>query len=228
MASLSKEASLTEYARFVDMVYGMPDERYYSGDDMLTNIQRFTMRSIKGVRKANAEKTKLNIMIATSWFISFINRLHIDLDGAVWERFPSVCSYCGKQPCACKAEKVKARRKVQHNGAEKPSTIAQYQSMFGRIYPSSKRTLEDAAIHLAEELGELSEAFHIFMSDRSDQHFGLLREEAADFFSCIMGLLNSMDVNLADELASAYTNNCHVCHNAPCTCTFKSINEFKS
>jgi NTP pyrophosphatase (non-canonical NTP hydrolase) len=228
MASLSKDVSLAEYAEFINLVYGMPNERYYSGNDMLINVQRFTMRSIKGVRKGNHEKIKLNLLISTSWFISFINRLHISLDGEVWKRFPGVCSYCGKRPCACKAEKVKARRKISSNGVPRPATISQYQSMFERIYPSSNRTVEDAAIHLAEELGELSEAFHIFMGDRTERHFALLCSEAADFFSCIMGLLNSIGVSLSEALSEAFTDNCHVCHNAPCTCTFNSINNYKS
>ena len=167
-------------------------------------------------------------MIALSWYTSLMNRLRIDVGDIVWNRFPYLCSYCGERPCACKAEKVETRRNIVANGSMKPRTIDDYQKMFGAVYPPGSRTRQDAAIHLAEEVGELSEAFHIYMGDRSADHFRDVCLESADYFSCIMGLLNSLGVSCADELARLFTNNCHVCHNAPCTCTFQSTNEFRS
>jgi NTP pyrophosphatase (non-canonical NTP hydrolase) len=228
MVSLSKNVALSGYSAFVNAVYGVPNDRHYTYWDMLTNIQRFSMRCIKGVRKNNREKTKLNMLIAFSWFTSLMNRLHIDVSEVVWVRFPYLCSYCGKQPCVCKEEKIKTRRRVVGNDSIRPSTIEEFQTMFSRIYPSENRTRQDAAIHLAEETGELSEAFHLYMSDRSDLHFKKVCMEAADFFSCTMGVLNSLDISCADELSKLFANNCHICHNIPCTCTFKSVSEFKS
>ena len=228
MASVSRTATLQEWADFVDVVYSVPNDRHYTLWDMLTNIQRFSARCIKGIRKNDTGKTDANLLIALSWFTSLMNRLHISLDDIVWSRFPYLCSYCGERPCVCKAEKVKSRRKVAANGAMRPRTVQEYQEMFDKIYPPERRTPQDAAIHLAEEMGELTEAFHLFMSDRSDAHFREICIESADYFSCLMGVLNSVRINCADELAKTYSDNCPVCHAAPCSCSFKSVSEFKS
>jgi NTP pyrophosphatase (non-canonical NTP hydrolase) len=226
--SVSKDATIRQYSDFVNAVYGVPNDRDYAIWDLLTNMQKFSMRSIKGVRKNDKEKIKVNMIISLSWFISLMNRLHIDIDEAVWQRFPYSCSYCGKCPCVCKAEKVATRLKVTGKGSMRPKTIEEFQDMFGRIYPPGARTLDDAAIHLAEEVGELSEAFHIYIGSHRDSNFDNIYSEAADFFSCAMGMFNSINVGYAEELSKLYSNNCHVCKNAPCTCTFDSVNDFKS
>jgi NTP pyrophosphatase (non-canonical NTP hydrolase) len=118
--------------------------------------------------------------------------------------------------------------KVSGNASMRPKTIDGFQSMFGRIYPADTRTLEGAAIHLAEEVGELSEAFHVYIGSHRESNFQNIYDESADFFSCAMGVFNSIDIRYAEELSKLYSDNCHVCKNAPCTCTFDSVNEFKS
>jgi NTP pyrophosphatase (non-canonical NTP hydrolase) len=228
MASVPKTATISEYSTFVNTVYGIPNDRHYTSLDMLNNIQRFSMRAIKGIRKNSDEKVKVNILIAFSWYTSLMNRFHIDIADAVWDRFPYLCSYCGERPCACKSEKVESRRKITKDESVRPRTMEEYQQMFREIYPPERRTRQDAAIHLAEEVGELSEAFNLYMSDRSGELFQEVKFEAADFYSCIMGLLNSLDINFAEEVSEVFTDNCHVCHNAPCTCTFESVSTYDS
>lgn len=228
MASVSRNATMSDYADFVNAVFSIQNDRYYTLWDMLTNIQRFSMRGIKGVRKGDAGKAKVNILLALSWYTSLMNQLHIKVDDIVWERFPYRCSYCGRQPCACKTEKVQARRKVESDGAARPGTMAQYQEMFGKIYPPESRSKEHAAIHLAEELGELTEAFHIYMSFRDKRSFGNVCLESADFFSCSMGVLNSLGIDWASEASALWSDNCYICHNAPCTCTFEAVTSYMS
>lgn len=228
MASLSKTVTFREYADFINNVYGTPNDRHYTVWDMLINIQRFSMRGIKGVRKGNKEKVKINLIIALSWYVSLLNRLHIDLERIVWDRFPFLCSYCGKAPCSCKAEKVQERQTIRKDDSKKPTSIDGFQNMFMMIYPPEGRSPSDAAIHLAEELGELSEAFHIYMGYRNEALLENLYLEAADLFSCIIGVFNSLDINCADELSKLFYYNCHVCHNLPCTCNFKFVNSFRS
>ncbi len=228
MVSLSKDVTLREYADFINAVYGTPNGRHYSLWDMLIHIQRFSMRGIKGVRKGNREKVKINLLIAMSWYASLLNRLHIDMEEIVWNRFPCLCSYCGKMPCACKTEKIDKRQRIMKIDSKKPKTMGGFQRMFGEIYPPSGRSATDAAIHLAEEMGELSEVFHMYMGDRNNEVLENIHLESADFFSCIMGVLNSLGINCAEELSIIFSDNCHVCHKLPCVCDFKSINSFKS
>ncbi len=225
--SVSRDATMRQYADFVDAVYGVPNDRGYSVWDMLANMQKFSMRSIKGIRKKDAETVKVNLLISLSWYTSLMNRLHIDVDDIVWHRFPYLCSYCGKMPCACKAEKVERRVAVKGRESMRPKTIREYQEMFRRIYPPESRTLQDAGIHLAEEVGELSETFHIYLGSHREAEFEHILLEAADFYSCVMGVFNSLGVDCPEELEKMFPFNCHVCKNAPCTCSFDFISGYK-
>src|SRR6185369_4556472 len=100
-----------------------------------------------------------------------LNQLDIDLESAVWNRFPNACSYCGECPCACKERKVKKRVKLAVSGSVRPKTISGIQAMIGNIYPPHRRTIEEAGVHFAEEVGELSEAVLLFRGHHRDEDF---------------------------------------------------------
>ena len=109
-----------------------------------------------------------------------------------------------------------------------PKTLAEYQQMFRSIYPPDGRSIEHAGVHLAEEIGEFSEAIMKYRGTHNQKDFEELRSEAADIFSCVIGLFNSMNASIADELAGMFGENCHVCHAAPCQCTFEFVTKFNS
>lgn len=228
MASLNKNSTLKDYQDFIEIVYGLPNSRHFSSWDMLTNIERFIMRGLKGIRKNDKNKTKLNLIIALSWFMSLANQLHINVEDEVWKRFPYLCSYCAFCPCLCKKNKIKKRKRTTANKEKHPDTLQKYQKMFEKIYPSNKRSTEDAGIHLAEEIGELSEAILGYRGSHLESDFKKIRIETADLFSCFVGVFNSLKVNLAKELSVIFSNNCHACHKLPCKCDFASIVKFKS
>ncbi|MBI4085072.1 MAG: MazG-like family protein [Candidatus Liptonbacteria bacterium] len=228
MASLAENATIAEYQKFVKDLYGISNDRHFTTSDMLANVERFLMRGLKGIRKGDREKTKFNIMISLSWSISFMNQMHVDVEEETWKRFPYLCSYCGSCPCVCKENKIEKRRSVSADESRRPKTLADFQKMFEEIYPSSKRTLEHAGIHLAEEMGELSETILSYRSVRSNVDFDNVKAEAADLMSCFFGVLNSMKLNAAKEIAFHFSNNCHECHKMPCECSFEKILTYKS
>jgi len=112
MASIKRNTTIKEYQHFVKEVYGLSNERYFNLEDMLINVERFVMKGLKGIRKGDKEKIKINLLIANSWFISIMNQLHIDLENEVWKRFPYLCSYCASCPCLCKEKRIESRQKV--------------------------------------------------------------------------------------------------------------------
>jgi NTP pyrophosphatase (non-canonical NTP hydrolase) len=157
MASLHKNHSLRDFQKLIYDIYSLPDDRLYSLWDLLTQQQRFTMRALKGIRKQDSIKLKGNLLIAFSWLMAIANRLHIDVEEDVWRRFPLFCSYCGRKPCACKKIKPEARKNViLKKNVQRPKTLREFQEMFQDIYPPEGRTLADAGVHLAEEMGEVS------------------------------------------------------------------------
>ncbi len=228
MLSVKPDITIKEYQSFIKEVYGLPDDRHFGVSEMLTNVQRFAMRGIKGIRKNDQEKTKVNMMISISWSMSLMNQLHIDIEDEIWKRFPYLCSYCASCPCFCKEKKPDKRQAVNSDGSKRPKTLADFQKMFNEIYPASSRTLEHAGIHLAEEIGEFSEAVLAYRGGHQEISFEKLSSETADVFSCFMGVLNSFDIDLSKELSLFFSENCHVCKKAPCECGFDDIMRFKS
>src|SRR3989338_8601085 len=75
MAQVTPNTTIQEYQDFVREVYSVPNDRYYDTSNMLTNIQRFVMRWIKGIRKNDNNKITHNLLIAQSWFMSLMNQL---------------------------------------------------------------------------------------------------------------------------------------------------------
>ena len=228
VAKFSSKESLNDFQKFIDTVYGMPNDRQFSINDLVANQERFTMRALKGIRKGNQEGIRLNLLIAFSYFMAVLNRLHIDVEDVVWKRFPMLCSYCGKKPCACKKIKPKTRPVISRKSTLRPKTLAAVQKMFAEIYPAAGRTLADVGVHLAEEMGEVSEAIHFYMGGHTNKQFEEVKAEVADYVSCVMGVANSAGIDIAHELEKTYDNNCHVCHKAPCECSFTFVAEFKS
>jgi NTP pyrophosphatase (non-canonical NTP hydrolase) len=228
MPRVAPGTSIREFQGFIREVYGLPNERHFSLWDMLSNVERFAMRSLKGIRKQDPQKAKANILISFSWFISVLNRLHIDLEDAAWNRFPAVCSYCATSPCSCREKHIVARQNASPDHSQKPASLDGFQVMFSRIYPPEKRTPEHAGIHLAEELGEFSEALLTYRGGHNDAAFAEVVSEAADVFSCLIGLCNSLGIRLADELSLFYSDGCHYCRRSPCACSFATIMTYES
>ena len=228
MASIKQDTTIREYQNFVKEVYGLSNDRYFGLWDMIINMERFMMRGLKGIRKNNKEKTKVNLLISFSWFMSIMNQLHIDIENEVWKRFPYLCSYCASCPCFCKEKKIEERQNMSVNENKRPRTLEDFQNMFNKIYPAEKRTIEHAGVHLVEEAGEFSEAILTYRGGHKDEDFKNVELEAADLLSCIMSVLNSLGMSLAEGLSSMFSNNCHACKNAPCTCNFKDITDFES
>ena len=228
MAYLKQDTTIKQYQEFIQDVYGLNDDRFFSSWDMLTNIERFATRGLKGIRKNDKARTILNLLIALSWLVSMLNQLHIDLETEVWKRFPYLCSYCGCCPCSCKEKKVQSRQEIIRDENKRPRTLEEFQLMFEKIYPAKTRTLEQAGIHMAEEVGELTEAMLVYRGGHKEEDFKAIPLEASDLFSCIMGVFNSMGENMAKELSLMFSDNCHECHQIPCQCNFTTVVEFKS
>lgn len=228
MARFTENGSLLSFQKIINEIYGLPDDRLFSLSDLVSNQERFTMRALKGIRKNDLKKLKLNLLIGFSWAMAVSNRMHIDIDDAVWQRFSYMCSYCGQKPCVCKKDKVIKRVKSKKSIKTKPAALFAFQQMFAEIYPSKTRTLSDAGVHLAEETGELTEAIYGFLGQHKKNQFDAVKNEMADFVSCFFGVANSSGINVAKELAKMYKNNCHACHKCPCTCNFSFVSKFKS
>ena len=225
--AFKEDSTIADFQQFVQDVYASTDDRLYSTQDLLTQVQRFMMRALKGMRKSDAVMLKTNLLVALSWFMAVCNRLHVDIEDEVWKRFPYVCSYCGKKPCVCKQTKPASRISIKPDDRLRPKTLRGFQRMHEEIYPSSERTVFEAGVHTGEETGEIAEAVHNYLGQHKDEQFEQVRLELADFISCLFDVANSTGIDVAKELAAMFTANCHVCHKAPCACGFEKVAGFK-
>jgi len=225
---LKNNQTLRDLQLVINEIYSVTDDRLYDTWDILSNQERFMMRSLKGIRKNDKEKLKNNLLVATSWFLAVMNRFHIDIEEAVLQRFPNSCSYCSGSPCRCRIIKPKKRKKLIPRSGQRPKNIRDFQAMFEKIYPHSERTLEHAGIHLAEEQGEVSEAVQIYFGSHQKKYFRNIIEESADYFSCLMGVFNSAGIDMEKEMLKFFSKGCHKCHRSPCACSFVTVAEFSS
>lgn len=209
-------------------IYSIPCDRNFSVSDLISQMDRFTMRALKGIRKDDRRKLVRNLLISFCWSMIFANRFRVDVEEILWQRFPMLCSYCGTRPCSCKRIKPKKRAKIFKNRALKPKRIVDFQKMFQEIYPAEARTLQHAGVHLGEELGEVSEAVHNFLGEHKKGQLMRIEEELADYLSCVFSVANSADINLAQGIHLMFEKNCFVCHELPCSCSFSTFSRFKS
>ena len=227
MAALGASDSFDELQELVAEIYGAPNDRWFDLADMATNISRFTMRAIKAVRRDDAGKVEKNLAIAISWFASSANRLHMQVSQVTWRRFPYQCATCRLCPCGCGASSLLAEERIAKR--PKPATISQLQERFAELYPPESRSLEHAAIHLIEEVGEYQEALLMYRTRHRHADLRQVETEAADFVSCALGLYSSIDHKsnssngAARALANLFDHNCHECRMSPCNCSFDRV-----
>jgi len=224
--SFPQDGSIADYQQLMHEIYDLPGDRNFSMSDILAQQQRFAMRALKGMRKGDREQLRLNLLDAFSWSMTVVNRMHFNIEEVIWQRFPYLCSYCGTCPCSCKTQKPTHRPKLTVDESRRPATLKEFQQMFNAIYPANGRTLADAGVHWAEEIGEMSEATHAYLHHHRPEQLQKIAEEVADFISCTFGVANSIGIDVAKGLAELFYKNCLACHNLPCTCLVEYINEF--
>ncbi len=230
MAKFTKDQSIKDFQRFIREVYSVTNDRLYSTWDLLTHIQRFAMRGMKGVRRNDKKKIEQNLLISFAFLMAVANRLHIDAEEELWWRFPGLCPYCGRVPCTCRHGKRPSNRKKKliESIDGRPQSLNDYQKLFDQIYPAKGTSLVNTSIHFAEEVGELAEAVQTFSGRHTRKHFDDVLLELADLVSNVFTFANSAKINLAESLEKMYSDSCNVCHKSPCVCHFAKVAVMKS
>ena len=84
-------------------------KRIYFDRDKANGIEMTLLRTSEELRELsdaimsgkNKEEVSREIADLFAWVCSLANLLDIDLSEALYEKYPNVCSKCGKSPCAC-------------------------------------------------------------------------------------------------------------------------------
>lgn len=164
---------------------------------------------------------------ALAWFFPLAAKLRIhSLEDIIFSKYPRRCPYCQRSThvaaecsSAEKPDYGALRRYYQDGWREHPSSLDEWQGMFGTIY-SRDRGNRLSPLLLFEEIGELAEAVRAYDRDPS-----LAFGEMADVFSYIMGLANEYKVTDNETFSfglrfiQEYPGVCRVCEKRICRCS---------
>lgn len=113
---------------------------------------------------------------------------NINMEEAIWGKYPRECRYCDAKVCECPAQKLGPYKRSYIPLPAEGLSLGEARLMLGGIYPKQRPLLEE--LHsIIEELGEVSEE----KWENSEQN---LREEFADVFARFMRLVNTLGIPL--------------------------------
>ncbi len=232
----AKSRGLDEWYRALNSIYWNRNFQRDSASIFMHLVEVIGALSLLASTKKKPDvKPETYVPKALAWWLALCGKLGvISVEQLLWDKFPSMCTYCLKMPHdpdICFEEKAK------HGGpqwemlanlgksAERPRALGDWQSMFSQIYPAQQT--EDygpSFARLTEELGELAEAIRVFPAEP-----GYFLSEAADVFAWLMHIQNIIEqkrsiskrdrgsaLNLA--FAEAYPDSCRDCGKVVCAC----------
>lgn len=199
-------------------IYGIPDDRLYSIEDLLYGLQKFLFRYLEENEKHNKKETIKNLNIALAWFLSLVNRYHLDLEQDLWTRYSYKCPFCLDIPCNCQKIKLSQAKKTGRPASRKPQKLKEWQKMLAKIY--SDQNIEEINIKCLRSYEELNYTFRHFLHKKEKKYLQEIKIRTVDFFVLIIRLYNFLQKDLALQFQTMFHQGCYVCHKTPCECLF--------
>src|SRR6266566_8090104 len=99
-----------------------------------------------------------------AWYCALSNRIELDIEDALWEKYPSVCPRCLSPACEClePPKKIDSERLTMlalENAQRRPMSLREWQVMFASIYrgPSGKQTVPASRDRVALVFARMAE-----------------------------------------------------------------------
>ena len=209
--------TVKEFQEMNNGIYLEANKRY-SDDHLFRKFFEEICKMMEVVRKDDLKKISSQSARIYSWWNAIGNRFNLDLEEALWYKYPGVCPYCLRDAnCLCAIEhpdipdKEQSLRRLRMERSRQPKTLSEHQLLHKTLYgPQNKRIMViQIAAHLAEEAGEVSS------EDRHKDTSGLC-DEMADVASWLFALANRCDFDLSTAVWEQYPYECERCHNSPC------------
>ena len=204
-----KHSPPEQFQALNEEIYTVENRRHHSIEGLLQKLAVHTGRILKAIRKEDYKNIEYNLAMVWSWCMAIANVFDINVGEKMWEFFPGHCPYCLSAPCNCNKERPQERQKqTEIAKRECPFTLAEYQVMFGIIYPNNP---VNSGFHLAEEVIEVQEAVGVYSSTHSKEWFKKVEEELIDVLTNIFSVCNSLNYDLASIVAAYFENGCPAC-----------------
>lgn len=235
-----KEMSLGEWSQMFRDIY-FPSQNYGRSEyELFVHLVKvFGAGSHHLFRSHEPKASREYIAKIFAWYCALSNRLQLNLEDVLWQKYPLVCPRCLKSKCECveppaEIDWEKLSVISLESASHRPETLRDWQIMFASIYrgpsgkvrvPPSRDRIALVFARMAEELGEIAEALsHDAIVDADAG--SVIANEMADFGAWIFGLANnlhhvdanSQGVTLADVAWELYPGKCHRCGEDVCIC----------
>ena len=231
--SLERPKSIEEFQKMFRRIYHELNARYYKkNEELIARLNEEITYLMEHARKDRRSAFREQLANIFSWHMAVANRLGIDIQEALWYKYPGVCPYCLREKdCICGTEHPVVEDKErklcqlrQEYAGHEPQTIIEHQAFHRRLYgwQHDRELPIIIAAHIVEEGGEVSHAYRHFTMARNpkekDCWRNRAREEMADVFSWMFALANRLEFDLADAVWEYYPYECVKCHEGPCVC----------
>lgn len=231
--------SLSQWQHHVSQMFGnvnkqrSPLETFARVTEMATGISR-------GVREEDKEILKKFVPRFLAWLLGLSTQLGIDLEEAVYNSYPGVCTYCRlPEGCTCKLQRTNEERisnpkeiKQLQSRHPRPPNLLEWVGMFEHIYLDINKNTGHLKMlgHFLEELGEVCEIirFHL-VKDEDLERWNvtltridiekLLPQEFADLFAWFCGLAYTMGIEIDAFMKDIYQATCPECVRTICECS---------
>ncbi len=218
--SISRSASVSTFRdlqRRNAEVYGYQNDIHLEKLDFAMKAHRYAGMAAKYWHQKKVQQIPTLVLWTFSWNLALANRMHIDLQEEVWNRFPGHCPYCGKVPHDygnCK--KWAEGRVVLPPSCARVQTVDEFQDMFARIYPNNNVSF--AFLQFVNEPSEVCEALQLFNASHLPRDYEKVREECIDVVANTFAVANILGIRIADLHDEALKDGCPNCHLASCRC----------
>ena len=209
--------SITRLQKQNRQIYGLPNDRLYSVEDLLYYNQKFLFRYIAELEEKKSDAI-ISLAVSLSWFIALVNRYHLDLESELWKHYAYKCPKCLEIPCQCQRGDESPGQKTGRPPSLKPKNLRLWQEMFGKIYPQEK--INKINSRLLRSQDDLFYSYRFFAKERKKKYFREIERKSADYFALLLRAFNACDWDLSKILSKLFKNGCYVCHQTPCECNF--------
>ena len=191
-------------------VLGVPEEITFglgwNEANHLLHVVGTWAKVCEALRKQKKEEVIALLPLLFRRLLVFANMVGVDLEEAVWHKYPGLCPSClASADCDCIRQKKTFNGKETMDGFRanlelRPKTLDGWQDMFGRIYGKVNKLVwkEMVWYHFEEEVGEVSDAYNFQLGPER------LRDELADAFAWLLSFCNRMEINMARLIAAKY------------------------
>lgn len=125
-------------------------------------------------------------------FLARSEMMGVNIEKAVWSKYPGKCPYCSEERCQCGENKRDPHRRLRIPFPDDGLTVGEVQRMLAEIYPPL--SLQEQVLKVAEEIKEAKEEAVSTGVDRDT------RDEFADVFARMAAVATHLDIALEEVM----------------------------